>query len=260
MRCLLSLLLLALVSTGAWGSPTAEEILERLLRSSEDSAVETNRNAFGYLRNARTEYLDDKGKIRKRVHRIYRVWPVDGEPVATLISKNGRPVGPEDEQESRRSAARENGEKGRSLSISRDLFARYDFVLAPATNIHSRAAFALRFTPKENIEADGVFERLLNAMHGTLFIDQEDFQLAKAEIHLLRKVSFFGGIAGALEKMDMSFSQKRIEPGIWLPDATFVNFDGRKLLSDVRFRYYESCSAHRRAHVKGEASNDDAFD
>ena len=246
-RWIFSFCLWAAAATTALGSPTAEEIIERLLRSSEDATTEANRNAFGYLRGARTEYLDGRGKVHKEVSRTYRVWPVDGEPVTTLVLKNGRPVREGEDDEYNRSAARENGEKGRTLSLSRELLDRYQFTLAPATNVGVRPAFVLNFTPKPDAEADGVFERLLNAMGGTLYIDKEDYQLAQAEIHLLRRVRFFGGIAGALDRLRMSFSQKRIEPGVWLPHSTFIDFDGRKVLSDVRFRYYETCSAHRRA-------------
>jgi hypothetical protein len=78
-------------------------------------------------------------------------------------------------------------------------------------------------------------------MSGTFWIDKEDNQLAKADIRLSKRVSFFGGIAGAIDKLDLTLIQRRIEPSVWLGEAIHIDFSGRKLFSTIRFRCFENC-------------------
>jgi hypothetical protein len=109
----------------------------------------------------------------------------------------------------------------------------------------SRPAWVLSFVPKANAESDSFLDRLINAMSGTFWIDQEDYQLAKADIRLSKRVSFFGGIAGAIDKMELTLIQKRIDTSVWLGEAIHIDFVGRKLLSNIRFKCFENCGDFR---------------
>jgi hypothetical protein len=202
-----------------------------------------------YQRESRVDYLDDE-KVRKRVVRQYSISPENGKAVSRLISINGNPVS--DAEEPRRNPVRESGEKGRNLALSEDLLALYDFAFAGEELLDGRKTWKLRFKAKPNLSADGFFERLLHAMTGVIWVDLEEAQLAKAEIRLGKKVSFFGGIAGAVERVDLTFIQRRIEPNVWLGESAYIDFSGRKLLSSMRFRCYEKYTDFRR--VMGEAS------
>jgi hypothetical protein len=219
--------------------PDAQTILEKFLQHSETAASAEARNSFRYERVSRVEYLDDDGSVKKNTIRVYRVTPGTDEPVTKLISVNGRPATEQDEKN--RSKARETGEKSRALTISRELLARYDFSFVREALFASRPAWVLAFTPKPGVKSDGFFDRLLNAMSGEFWIDQEDYQLARADVRMSKRVSFFGGFAGAIDKLDLTIIQRRIEPSVWLGEALHLDFAGRKLLSNVRFRCFENC-------------------
>lgn len=226
---------------------SCDEILEKFIAASEDESILARRNSYSYTRSSTIEYLKEGGEIKNRVRRVYEITPEDGKPVTRLILLNGRPASENDEK---KSSARETGEKSRRLSISGDLLERYEFSLKGMAKFNSRPVYALVFEPKPGVESDGFFDRLINSMHGELWIDAEEFQLAKADVHLTKKVSFFGGIAGAIEKLDLSFSQRRLQQGVWLPETTIIDFDGRKLFSDIRFRCFELCERFEDRHSR----------
>jgi hypothetical protein len=226
--------------TGFAESLTADQIIEKFIAASEDSASTAKKNCFGYRRSSQVDYLDSQGKTKNKVERIYQVKPVNGKPMTKLLLINGKPA--VEREDSRRSPARQTGEKSRTLHFDKELMEHYQFTLAEPAVMDGRRLHVLRFSAKSDAESDGFFERLLNAMQGTLWIDQEDFQLVKADVHLGQKISFFGGLAGAIEKLDLTLVQKRLEPGVWLPELTLINFNGRKLFSDMKFRCIESCA------------------
>jgi hypothetical protein len=61
---------------------------------------------------------------------------------------------------------------------------------------------------------DGFLDKLVNAMQGTMWVDQEEYELSKVDVHLSRKLSFFG-LLGGIEKLDLQMVQNAsiLKPG-----------------------------------------------
>jgi hypothetical protein len=190
--------------------------------------------------------LEDDGKLKKQTIRVYEIHPENGVPVSRLVSINGHPKD-EDKDESDgdkkkgRSAAREAGEKGRLLKISSELLSRFDFTLKGEDVIAGRPAWVLSFVPREDAPREDLVDKVINSIYGTMWVDREDYQMAKVDLHLAKRVTFFAGIAGAIDRMDMQVIQKRLEPSVWLREAITLDFVGRKFLSPVRLRCFENC-------------------
>ena len=254
---LLRLLTLALLCSAAplrSAAPDVEAILRKFIETSEDPELEARRNSFAYQRTSQVNYLDDDGSTRRTRVRVYRVTPENGRPVTRLISVNGRAAS--DPQEKERSAARETGEKSRSIGVSEELLSRFNFTFLREETFASRPMWVLAFRAREDAPRDDFMDKLINAMSGAIWIDQEDSQMAKAEIKLSDRVSFFGGLAGAIHKLDLTVFQRRIEPSIWLTEAIHIDFSGRKLFSSMRFRCFETCSNFENIPVQhASASN-----
>lgn len=241
MRTLLFGLLLALPLHAA---PDVQEILRKMVEHGEDPSQVERRNSISYQRTSRVEYLNEDGTVKRDSIRVYRISPENGQPVTRLLSINGRPASEKDE--AKKSAARETGEKSRMLGLSEDILSRYQFTFVREEEFGSRRAWVLKFVPKPDAPSETFIDRLVNAMSGTMWIDQEEHQLAKADIHLSKRVSFFGGIAGAIDKLDLTLIQRRVEPGVWLGEAVHIDFTGRKLFSAIRFRCFENCANFER--------------
>jgi len=238
-------------------TPNVEEILRKLVDASEEPAVVERRNSIAYQRTSRVEYLNEDGTKKRDVIRVYKIAPENGKPVTKLISVNGRT--PKDKDDKNRSAARETGEKSRMLALTDDIISRFDFTYVRQEKFASRPAWVLSFVPKANSPTESFLDRLINSMSGTFWVDKEDNQLAKAEIRLSKRVAFFGGIAGAIDKLDLTLIQRRIEPTVWLGEAVHIDFSGRKLFSAIKFRCFENCSDFKRVpeqHARAESFRD----
>ena len=69
-----------------------------------------------------------------------------------------------------------------------------------------------------------------------LWIDQDEFQVAKAEIELTHSISFLAGIAAYLSAIKFTIHQKRLTPEIWVDQNMSAFIDVRILLGTFRFR------------------------
>lgn len=236
------LVLAGLLVSRVGAAPTAEEIIQKVKARSAEA--ERAKGQFAYQRVSRVDYLDEKGEVKKNAVRVYEVAPVDGQPVSKLVQVNGRPATAR--EETNRSSARETGDKSRNLALGEDLLSRYSYQLLGEEKVSGRATWILEFKPKENVKEEGFLDKLVNAMQGTIWVDQQDYEMAKVNVHLGKKVSFFGGIAGAIEKMDLQLIQTRVDSAAWLTEALTLDFTGRKLFSPIRMRCFENCSGFRR--------------
>jgi hypothetical protein len=236
----LGVLLVVLPVASRADAPRVEDILRNLIERSTDPVSESRRNSFSYQRTSRVEYLNDDGTRKRDTIRIFEITPENGRPVTRLISVNGRPA--QDREDKRKSAARETGEKSRMLALNEELLSRFHFTFLREEVFASRPAWVLTFVPKANAPNSDFMDRLINSVCGTFWIDQEDYQLARADVQLSKRVSFFGGIAGAIDKLDLTLIQRRVETSVWLGEAIHIDFAGRKLLSSIRFRAFENCA------------------
>jgi hypothetical protein len=229
-----------LLAAPLYAAPDVREILRKFTENGEDPELAARRNTVAYQRTSRVEYLNDDGTVKRDTLRVYKVFPENGESKTRLVSVNGRPA--KEKPDKKRSAARETGEKSRMLGVSDELLSRFDFSFLREELFAGRPMWVLAFVPKADAPEEEFFDKFINAMNGKLWIDKEEYQLAKAEVHLGKRVAFFGGLAGALDKMNLTLIQKRIEPSIWLGEAIHIDCSGRKLFTSIRFRCFENCS------------------
>ena len=242
MKSLFSLIVpfLLLAEQSRAAVPDVDQILRKLIERSEDPVSVSRRNSFAYQRTSRVEYLNEDGTRKRDTVRVFNIFPEDGQPVTRLISVNGTPA--KDKEDKNKSAARQTGEKSRMLVLNEELLSRFAFTFVREETFASRATWVLSFVPKPNAPNENFLDRLINSMSGTFWIDQEEYQLVRADARLTKRVSFFGGIAGAIDKLDLTLIQRRLEDSVWLGEAVHIDFVGRKLLSDIRFRCFENCS------------------
>lgn len=223
----------------------AAEVLRRVIERSASVEVQRAESAYAYDRATMVLFYDEKGKLKKQTDRRYQVYPEGDEQVMRLVEENGEVV-KEDNETARQNNYSKTGAQAKRLDFDEELIQRYEFQYLGDELINGRKLALLSFKPKANPPEDGgVFGKLLNEVAGKIWVDLEDDQLARVEVKLLNRVRFFGGIAGAVEKMDMRLIRERVAPGVWLNGSTQIEIQGRKLLSPLRFKAFENCTAFR---------------
>jgi hypothetical protein len=86
-------------------------------------------------------------------------------------------------------------------------------------------------------------EALLHAT-AKIWVDHDALQILRAEAHIVRDVSFGGGILGKLYRGGVFyFEQREVAPGLWLPMRYQYDFTARKFL--FTFEEHQSIEVSR---------------
>jgi hypothetical protein len=231
-----------------WGAPgdavTAEEIIDRVVQAATNSPTGA-RLHYQFSRSVLTEYFDDKGVINDRGTRGYKVQPQGGRLVPSLIEVNGN--SPTESEKAEWSKRAVESEKRREFRLNREVLSHFTFQLVTNEVINGRNCYLLAFQPRKDPKGkDNLMARILGRLHGKIWIDQEDYQFAKADIHLMERVSIWAGVAGVLEQCDLVIERRRLEPGFWLTSGSYIELRGRKVLSNFHFRAWEECKEFMR--------------
>ncbi len=254
--------------------PSAESIIQRALKRVEQLEERgfEKRLRFDHLNVL--ERLDSEGAPKSREERRYKVYPLQGHQYYELVEKDGRPLeGKELRKEQKRRqefldqiSKSDAGGKGgdgdkkddpAQIRFNEELIARYRSEVVGREVIKGRPAFVLRFEPKaEKLPVRRRLDYALNNSRGKLWIDEQDFIPSRLEFTLIKPVRFWGGLLGALTKLDGRLDLVRLENGAWLYQQLDVYMDGRILFTSLHQKVRLDWSNFRA--VSAEAAAEDA--
>jgi hypothetical protein len=246
----------------AASSLTADEVVQKAVaRGQQDQQGSVP--DFTYSKQTVTDELDGAGKVKEHREKVYEISYRDGLSHATLLQVNGHLPSEADlkQQSDNEGSVRQiTGEKrakgdNRENFLTAELAARFDFQLISETNLHGRATYQISFEPKNpQLPVHRMVDRLLNQISGTLWIDAEEFEVARAEISLRSEVNLLGGIIGSLKKLDYTLERTRVADGVWFSTLSNGDFQGRKLLDPTHIKT-KSQSVHFRRVAMSEATD-----
>lgn len=226
---------------------SAEAILLKTVERAQRLADDKERDCYTYTKIAIKEDLDSKGKVKDRNEKLIQFECRSAR--VTQVKINDRIVSEGDLKKHLPGAKRNAPLADQSPSISRDdawqkyltpdLLSKYDFTLMQRESIQGRPVYVMSFQPKNGALPEKKWsDRLFNRIVGTLWIDMEEFEIAKASINLQSEISIGLGILGALKKFSFVLERIRMEGGVWFNSSTRGDFESRKLLdsSHVRVR------------------------
>jgi hypothetical protein len=254
---MLCLVLGGATSSRAQSALTADQVVQKaVVRGQQDQHGYVP--DFKYRKFTLTEELDSTGKVKERREKVWEVYYRDGLSHATLLKVNGHLPSAADLKEqtdNQVNVAKILGETksasgdNRENFLTAELAARFNFTLLGQTNLNGRRSYAISFAPKNPaLPAHKVVERLLNQVSGTLWIDAQEFEVARAEVALHSEVNLLGGIVGSLKKLTYTLERTRVADGVWFSTLATGDFQGRKLLDPTHIKTKsQSVNFHRPA-------------
>ncbi len=242
------------VTPGLTLSP--DEIVAKTVERAEEVRSRESRPGYLYTKHTVTEDLDHKGHVKDRKEKLYEVSVTAGLSYLKLLQLNGQNLSAAElkKQEEHEAAERQKmtdakpGQKGdqREDFLTPELVAKYRFSLVEQKVINGRNTYVLAFEPKSGLAVKKFTDRFANQMAGTVWIDAEEFEIARAEIHLQGEVSLWGGMVGSLKHCRFTLERTRLPDGIWFNSLSHGIFEGRKLLEPMLVRTRsESSNFHR---------------
>ena len=244
-----ALLVLSCLGTAplrAQTNPSVDEIIRNAVTRSQQGAKKATRSDYTYTKVTLRQEFDPSGHVKEHKEKVYQVSFQEGLTRVKLLSVNGRPPAENDvkEQSENDSNARqllgssksERGDQRENL-LTPELVERFDFTLIAQTNLNGRMAYQVTFQTKNpEPPVRHMIDRFLNRLSGTIWIDAEEYEVARADINLRSEVNLLGGVIGSLKRLAYTITRTRVADGIWLNTYSSGDFEGRKLIESLRIK------------------------
>jgi hypothetical protein len=79
-----------------------------------------------------------------------------------------------------------------------------------------------------------------------LWIDEQEFEVARAEVFLSSEVNVLGGVIGSLKKLAYTLNRSRLDDGVWFSTSSTGDFEARKLLDSTHIKTKSASKNFRR--------------
>jgi hypothetical protein len=212
-----------------------------LLRSVEANQAELDhaREEYTFRQQQRLTFYDKHGKLQRTEERASNVFYVHGQPIETLISKDGKPLSSgalKKEQdratkEAVKFAAQPYGQREKDeVSVSR-LLAITRFTNPRRIMESGRPVIAVDFTGDPHAKTHGRNEDAVKKVRGTVWIDEAAREVTRMHASFDEPMRIgFGLFATVNAGSNFSFEQALIHDEAWLPTRIDARFDGKAAL------------------------------
>ena len=226
--------------------PSAKDLIELALERANWLKEQKVEEKYSFSEVVLAEKLHADKSIKEREHSRYEVYPVEGVLFRRLVEKNGRPLSPEEiewEEQKERDLREQlkRGEKPKQdenrIEFNRDLISRFRAEVVSRELLHGRSTYVLRFEPKSNrLPVRRRIDYALNKSTGRMMIDEETYEVARVEFHLIKPVRLWWGLLGKLREAEGSLERKPATDGYWAPTELKTYVYGRVLFSSFHRR------------------------
>ncbi len=239
---------------------SADDIIRRAVDRAESHGSTFAGLDYEYHKHTIVEEVDRKGRLKDHKEKLYNSTVEAGRTYSKLVQINGQDLSP---SELKKEEDRDAAERAKILDtktpskagdrenmLTPELVARYRFTVTGQETVKGRAAYKLDFAPRSsNLPVRKLTDRFMNHIAGTVWIDAEDFEIARAEVHLQTEVDLWGGLIGTLRRCDFSFTRSRSPEGFWFNSFSHGIFEGRKLLEPMLIRTMSETSDFHRVSL-----------
>jgi hypothetical protein len=245
----------------------SEEQIRELFRVVADKDIENDKRQhdYTYIDREVQHNLDGKGQTKSTEIKTYEILEIYGEQVQRLIEKDDKPLDAkeaakeeekiqkiidkrknESDDERRKREEKEAKEREDGRKFVKEVADAYTFKLVGTEKVEGREAWVIDGEPRPGFEPHMKEAKLLSKIHGRVWIDQGDLQLAKMDIEILDTMSFGWVLARIHQGTRVMLEQTRVNDEVWLPrhvtfklDARVALFKGYKIDGDQQYRDYK---------------------
>jgi hypothetical protein len=112
---------------------------------------------------------------------------------------------------------------------------------------NGRLCDVFQVDPNPDFHPHSIVQDVLTRVTAKIWVDHATDQLSRGEAHVIRDISFGGGILGKLYRGGVfSLDQAEVAPGIWLPTGYQYDFTARKFLFPFEQHQYVEVSQYHR--------------
>jgi hypothetical protein len=200
-------------------------------------------NYTGTRAEEETEY-DKTGKVTKREAKEYTFFYLDGDEISTLISKDGKPLGEEEQKKENEKTQKEIREHEKKDAKDKEKPKKDDddpgievflracqFVNPRRERFRGQDVLVFDFEPNPEFKPHKLAEKVVQKLAGVVWIDEKSHDVARLEAYFVGDFKLAGGMVANLQKgTSFVFEQAFTNNEVWLPTYAEVHVGVRVLL------------------------------
>jgi hypothetical protein len=241
--------LLLFCGPAAMWAQDARAIVEKTVNRDQRNYRELQ--SWTYKVSDRIEKLDSSGGVKNVETTLDEVLYLGGKPFIHALEKDGKPLPPRDaakeqakldkataeaqrltEEERRKREQETEARREKDREPLKYLPHAFIFHLLGEDVVDGRPAWRIAAAPAPGYK--GKYSGLLRNLAGTLWIDKEDFQFVKGDIHAIRGFSIGLFLASIAEGSHLYFENMRLSDGIWVSRRAGFEGSARLLVRRIR--------------------------
>ncbi|WP_031499039.1 hypothetical protein [Bryobacter aggregatus] len=223
-----------------WGEDELESNRERI-RVSLTKLLhrEKTKADLLYVRRLEKRELGPNGEVKSSTVNVTRRDPWEEQVVVRLLSKDDKPLPPEEVQkqeerlrklvaEYRKNPPESKMEEAAWLTEMPDAL---DFQCVGTEQHKGRKTDIYAFTPKAGYKAKHARARAFEKINGKVWIDDLDNEVTRLEVFVFDTINIGFGMLGKVEKgTNYEMSRKKWDAGLWYEEWQRVRFDVRVMM------------------------------
>jgi len=235
------------------------EIMQKVRQRAKWTEEKNPQADYTYNQLSRREKLDGNGAVKEKEEKLFEVFYIEDLMFRRLVKRNGQPLSAEEvkrEQQRERDFRQQVPERKRrkaqgpqqdEVALNEELIGRYSYDLVGQETINGRSSYVLTYRPRSNaLPLRRRIDRLLNKVAGKVWVDTQDYEIVRLEIHLAGKATMWGGLLASVRKLEGEFEQTRTDEGVWLPLRIQGSLDARVLFTNYRLTQNDRWSDFRK--------------
>jgi hypothetical protein len=223
--------------------PKLADVIQRAMERAvaEDENDRQFKLHYDYTRTRVTEYRNSRGELKKKEEK--RDQQSSAPPTATNSTMKAAPK-PQTQSTNEPLSESHSNVRGKALRVKDyslpELVARFDFTLVGREMTNGHSLLVLDFKPADRkLPINNFKDKFINKAAGRFWVDEQDYAITRAEMHLTKKVSVFGGIAGSVSQFTYSFERERMPEGFWYSRNVDWHLEGREVIFNRIVDYHE---------------------
>jgi len=234
--------------------PPVESVLERMLERAQQEGADQEmfKQCYSYTRTRATEYRNGDGELKNRkaktrvnnptlIPAVYHPRKSEREPAPS--PGKSRPVSNTNTNFSGKAFEKSD------FPLNDDLLKRFDFTVSGRDVINGRPALVVDFKPASRKPPEqSIKDRFINKAGGRVWVDETDYAMVKADLHLTEKVNVVGGLVGAVSKFTLFIERNRTPEGIWFIRKQNWHLEGREVIVQRKVDFHEEYKDVQKVH------------
>ena len=224
--------------------------------------IEAARKDYIFHRRDEEQFLDSQGRVKSTQIKEYEVYLIGPWEIERLLSKDGKPVSEgerkrQDEEVRKQEATarkriskRESGEDSGKNTITLAKFLAADrFYNLHRDTYQGREVYVMDFAPRPDFQPHSLLDKVLKALGGALWIDEQAKQGVRLEARFLEGVKVGAGLAAVQKGGNVVLEQRFVNDEVWLPSYIEVHLDARLFFIHKSLNGNSTYSDYRKFHV-----------